>query len=74
MVEFWVVTLIVTIFVLTGCIIHLLMVLNQIDEELQDLKQYIDNLEIVIHHKIQCAEAERQEILEKLERHIRYHN
>lgn len=74
MVEFLVVALVVTVFVLTGCTIHLFMRLNQADEKLQDLKRYADNLQIVIQRKFQYAEFERQEILEKFERHIRYHN
>lgn len=74
MVEFLAVALVVTIFIFMGCIILLLMEINQTSRKLQDLKRYVNNLEIVIQHKFQCAESERQEILEKLERHIRYHN
>lgn len=74
MVEFLAIALVVTIFVFMSCIIFLFMELNQTNRKLQDLKRYVNNLEIVIQRKFQCAESERQEILEKLERHIRYHN
>nr|DAW29089.1 MAG TPA: protein of unknown function (DUF4083) [Caudoviricetes sp.] len=74
MVEFLAVALVVTIFIFMSYIICLRKDLNQINEKLRNLKRYVDNLEMVIQHKFQCAESERQEILEKLERHIRYHN
>ena len=74
MVEFLAVALVVTIFIFMSYIICLRKDLNQINEKLRNLKRYVDNLEMVIQHKFQCAESERQEILEKLERYIRYHN
>lgn len=69
-----VVALAVTIILLSGCIVYLFLQSEQTNGELKSLKRRMNSLEVVLQHKFQCAESERQAILEKLEHHIMNRN